>query len=154
IRRIECRDVIVNAWLGNELEGGPANLYLRRRGERIAWIPLLGPRSPGAVRTSEGGLEVAGEWSGIRFQASLRLAEAAPAWFWHVWLENAGTTAVELDLVVAQDVALADYGAVRLNEYYVSQYVDHTPLQHPTRGAVLAVRQNLSIGGRHPWALF
>ena len=27
--------------------------------------------------------------------------------------------------------ALAPYGAVRLNEYYVSQYVDHTPLQHP-----------------------
>jgi cellobiose phosphorylase len=154
IRRIDHRDVIVNAWLGNELEGGPANLYLRRRGERIAWTPLLGPRSPGEVRTGERGLEVSGEWSGIRFHASLRLAESAPAWFWHVWLENAGSAAAELDLVHAQDVALADYGAVRLNEYYVSQYVDHAPLAHPARGAVLAVRQNLSIGGRHPWALF
>jgi cellobiose phosphorylase len=60
---------------------------------------------------------------------------------------------VTLDLVHAQDVALADYGAVRLNEYYVSQYVDHTPLAHPSRGVVLAVRQNLPVGGRHPWAL-
>ena len=33
--------MIVNAFLGNELEGGPANLYLRRRADPIAWIPLL-----------------------------------------------------------------------------------------------------------------
>jgi cellobiose phosphorylase len=41
---------------------------------------------------------------------------------------------------------------VRLNEYYISQYVDYTPLTHPERGVVLAVRQNLPMGGRHPWA--
>src|SRR6185437_11817079 len=34
-----------------------------------------------------------------------------------------------------------------------SQYVDHTPLAHPERGTVLAVRQNLSMGGRYPWAV-
>ena len=45
------------------------------------------------------------------------------------------TTLMSVDLIYAQDVALAHYGAVRLNEYYVSQYVDHTPLQHPSRGA-------------------
>ncbi len=154
IRRIDHRDVIVNAFLGNELEGGPANLFLRRRGRRIAWIPLLGPRSPGTVHLDATGLEVRGEWSEVRFRLSLRLAESVPAWFWHVLLENAGRAPVALDLVHAQDVALADYGAVRLNEYYVSHYVDHTPLAHPSRGVVLAVRQNLSIGGRHPWTLF
>src|SRR5262249_40136730 len=40
---------------------------------------------------------------------------------------------------------------VRLNEYYVSQYIDFTPLQHAARGSVLAVRQNLAVDGRHPW---
>jgi cellobiose phosphorylase len=154
VRRIDHGDVMLNAFLGNELEGGPANLYLRRRGGRIAWTPLLGPRSPGRVQRSERGLDVCGEWSGIRFQVALRLAAEAPAWFWHVALENAGGEALELDLVHAQDVALADYGMVRLNEYYVSQYVDHTPLDHPARGVVLASRQNLAIGGRHPLALF
>ena len=79
------------------------------------------------------------------------IARSAPAWFWHVALHNVGATAQEVDLVHAQDVALAAYGAVRLNEYYVSQYVDHTPLAHPSHGAVLAVRQNLKVGGRHPW---
>ena len=153
IRRIDHRDVLVNTFLGTEAEGGPANLFLRRRGARIAWTPLLGPRSPGAVRLDASGLEIAGEWSGLRFRVSLVLAASTPAWFWHVALENAGREAATVDLLYAQDLALADYGLVRLNEYYVSQYVDHTPLAHPARGAVLAVRQNLSIGGRHPWVV-
>ncbi|GAB2594814.1 hypothetical protein GCM10027034_30150 [Ramlibacter solisilvae] len=151
IRRIDYRDVIVNAFLGNEVEGGPANLYLRRHGAHVDWTPLLGPRSPGLVRFGTQGLAISGDWSGIRFRVSLVLAASAPAWFWHVALEIAGDGSAMVDLVHAQDVALADYGAVRLNEYYVSQYVDHTPLAHPSRGAVLAVRQNLSVGGRHPW---
>ena len=151
IRRIDHRDVLVNAFLGNELEGGPANLYLRRHGERVDWTPLLGPRGPGAVCVDEQGLESAGEWMGLRFRVTLVLASSAPAWFWHVELENAARAPCRIDLVYAQDVALADYGAVRLNEYYVGQYLDHTPLEHPSRGAVLAVRQNLAVGGRHPW---
>ena len=152
IRRIDCGNVIVNAFLGNELEGGPANLYLRRHhGASIEWTPLLGPRSAGAVQLERQALHIAGEWKGLRFQVSLVLARSAPAWFWHVALENAGRDAQTVDLVYAQDVALAPYGTVRLNEYYVSQYVDHTPLQHAARGVVLAVRQNLGVGGRYPW---
>jgi cellobiose phosphorylase len=151
IRRIDCRDVIVNAFLGNELEGGPANIYLRKLGARIEWAPLLGPRSPGVVRLAEHEFEMSGAWAGIQFRVSLVLAASTPAWFWHVSLENASEKAQTVDLVYAQDVALTDYGALRLNEYYVSQYVDHTPLHHSTRGVVLAVRQNLGVGGRHPW---
>ena len=151
IRRIDYRDVVVNAFLGNELEGGPANLYLRRHGAHVEWTPLLGPRSPGAVKLEPQALEIAGEWGAIRFRVTLVLAGSVPAWFWHVALENTGPDAQTVDLVHAQDVALADYGVVRLNEYYISQYVDHTPVQHPSRGVVLAVRQNLGVGGRHPW---
>jgi cellobiose phosphorylase len=153
IRRMDHRDVIVNAFLGSELEGGPANLFLRRHADPVDWIPLLGPRSPAEVRLDERGLEIAGDWSGLRFRASLRLGESAPAWFWHVALENAGDRSATVDLVYAQDLALADYTALRLNEYYLSQYLDHTPLVHSTRGVALAVRQNLTIGGRHPWAV-
>src|SRR6185369_13536445 len=81
------------------------------------------------------------------------LAADAPAWFWHVTLENAGAAPVTVDLVYAQDLALANYGLVRMNEYYVSQYVDLTPLAHAQRGVALAVRQNLAMGDRHPWAV-
>ncbi|MCW5658999.1 MAG: hypothetical protein KIT60_14955 [Burkholderiaceae bacterium] len=151
VRRIDCGDVTVNAFLGNELEGGPANLYLRRHGAQVEWTALLGPRSPGAASLDEQSLQVAGDWAGIRFRLRLVLARSAPAWFWHVALENATPRAQTVDLVCAQDIALAHYGTVRLNEYYLSQYVDHTPLQHAARGVVLAVRQNLAVGGRHPW---
>src|SRR4029453_7306015 len=116
-------------------------------------VPLLGPRSPAAVHCDERGLRASGAWQGIRFVVSLVLAESDPAWFWHVDLENPGGVAATLDLIYAQDLALAHYGAVRLNEYYVSQYIDHTPLSHPERGVVLASRQNQSMGGRNPWCV-
>jgi cellobiose phosphorylase len=151
IRRIDHGDLCVNLFLGSELEGGPANLWLRRRGARIAAIPLLGPQSPAAFSLDAQGLHARGAWGDLRFRVSLVLARSAPAWFWHVALENAGAAALDVDLVWAQDLALADYAAVRLNEYYVSQYLDYTPLDHPERGAVLAVRQNLPVAGRHPW---
>jgi cellobiose phosphorylase len=153
LRRIDHRDVVVNLFPGNEMEGGPTNLYLRRRDRRNEAIPLLGPRSPARYRIRDDGFAARGEWGGIRFRVALRLAQSAPAWFWHVALENVSGAPLSVDLIHAQDLALADYGAVRQNEYYVSQYLDHTPLAHSERGAVLAVRQNQSVGGRHPWAV-
>jgi cellobiose phosphorylase len=154
MRRMSHRDVALNLFPGNALEGGPVNLWLRRHGDTRECVPLLGPRSPGAVRLDGSRLTIRGEWRELRFAVVLVLAAEAPAWFWHVRLENVGTQPVRVDLVHAQDVALTSYAAARMNEYYVSQYLDHAPLAHPERGAVLAVRQNLAVGGRYPWALF
>ena len=99
IRRIEYGDVIVNLLLGNALEGGPANLYLRRLGGRPAATPLLGPRSPAQVRCDRQGLSLTGAWQDLRFSISLVLAASAPAWFWHLELENTGDQAATLDLI-------------------------------------------------------
>jgi cellobiose phosphorylase len=150
---MDHRDIMLNLFLGNEVEGGPTNLYLRRHGEAIETVPLLGPRSPAAMSCDARGLRASGVWQGIRFGVSLVLADADPAWFWHVEVENLSNGVATLDLIYTQDLALADYGAVRLNEYYVSQYLDHTPLSHPERGVVVASRQNQSMGGRHPWCV-
>jgi len=46
LRRMEHGDIVLNLFLGTEIEGGPANVYLRRPGVEIAWTPLLGPHSP------------------------------------------------------------------------------------------------------------
>ncbi len=94
-----------------------------------------------------------GSWQGVSYRITLTLAQDAAAWFWHVELENSGSSAVQLDLTYAQDLALASYGAVRLNEFYVSQYLDHTPLNHPTRGLMTASRQNQAVNGKNPWCL-
>ncbi|MEO7337433.1 MAG: hypothetical protein ABIV63_12710, partial [Caldimonas sp.] len=146
-------DIVVNLFVGNALEGGPANVILRRHGAAIEHVLLLGPQSPTRWRgAAEGrGLDGAGEWQGLRYRIAFRLAADAPAWFWHVHVENTGPAPARLDLMLLQDLALAPYAAVRMNEYYVSQYIDHTPLAHAERGTVLAARQNQAVGTRTPW---
>ncbi len=160
LRRLDCGPVTLSLFLGNEMEGGPANLYLRRRAGAadssiIEWVPLLGPRSPSRFDVSPSGdrLLAAGEWSDIQYSVALVLAHNASAWFWHVELKNTATTPQEVDLTYAQDLALTQYWAVRLNEYYVSQYIDRTPLRDAAHGHLIASRQNLAVEGRHPWCL-
>ena len=156
IRRFDCGGTALNLFVGNELEGGPANLYLRRhRSGTTEFTPLLGPRSPTRfdLRQADGRLIGAGSWHGIDYVIALVLAQDAPAWFWHVRLLNTTPAQQQLDLICAQDIALAPYATVRLNEYYVSQYVDHSPLQHPSRGCAVASRQNLPTKGRNPWCV-
>ncbi len=145
LQRFDCGAISLLLFLGNEVEGGPANLYLRRHPAKgdstpIECVPLLGPRSPTSFEASASAdtLTGWGSWLGIDYSISLVLAKKATAWFWHVKLENKSATAQELDLTYAQDLALAPYWGLRLNEFYVSQYVDHTPLSHVDRGLVLA----------------
>jgi len=153
IRRMDHQDILLNLYLGTEMEGGPANLYLRRHGSSMESISLLGPHSPLSFDADEGSVNAAGEWMGIGLHLSLILSKEAPAWFWHVSLENGSSEVTTLDLLYVQDLALAHYWHVRLNEYYVCHYVDHTPLMHSDRGCVVASRQNLSMGGRNPWSV-
>ncbi len=156
IRRFDCGGTALNLFVGNELEGGPTNLYLRRhRSESTEFTPLLGPRSPTRfdLRLADGRLIGAGSWQGIDYVVALVLAQDAPAWFWHVRLMNTTPSQHQLDLIYAHDIALAPYETVRLNEYYVSQYVDHSPLQHSSRGCAIASRQNLPAQGRNPWCV-
>jgi cellobiose phosphorylase len=153
LRRLECSGVLLNLFVGNEVEGGPTNVYLRRHSGSIEWTPLLGPCSPTRFAPASNGLTGSGSWRGIDYSIVLVIAQSAPAWFWHVRLENMGPAEQLIDLTYAQDLALAPYGAVRLNEFYVSQYVDHTPLSHGARGVMIASRQNQAADGRNPWSL-
>lgn len=152
-RRMDCDDVLINLFPGSEAEGGPVNIHLRRHGGMVESIPLTGPCSPAVYRFEEHGMTGHGQWGDLVFRIRLLLAGGAPAWFWHVELENTGAEAVKCDLIHTQDIGIAHYGAVRLNEHYVSQYIDHSPLAHPTQGVVIASRQNQSMGGRFPWTI-
>lgn len=152
-RRISHDAIMVNLFPGSGAEAVPANLYLRRLGENPGFVPLLGPGSPAAYSSENEPFTARGAWWGLEFCVTLRLAQALPAWFWHVEITNTGTAGVTLDLIMTQDIALAHEAAVRMNEYYVSQYIDHTPLQHAKHGTVVASRQNQMQGGRYPWLL-
>ena len=91
IRRMDCGDIMLNNFLGNEAEGGPANIYLRRLGQAVESIPLLGPGSPASYQSDDRGMTASGTWGDLKFRLRLVLAESATAWFWHVELENTGS---------------------------------------------------------------
>ena len=155
IRRIDHGDVVVNLFLGSEIEGGPANVWLRRRGAAITSTPLLGPREPGHDRVRRRRARrcaVSGRASASR--SMLVLAAAAPAWFWHLRLENVGTRRATVDVVYAQDLALAPLRRDP-DERVLREPVRrlHAARCIPSAASCSAVRQNLAMGGRHPWAL-
>lgn len=148
--------LMLNLFPGNELEGGPANIWLRRRdaaGGEWRISPLLGPLSPLSVHAAEGAFEMRGEWDGLALRLQLRLADREPVLFWHLLAANVGGAACEIEPVLVHDVGLADYGAVRTNEFYVSHYLDLQPLHDAAHGVLLAARQNQAQRGQHPWLL-
>lgn len=147
LRRIDHSDVMLNLFLGNGLDASLANLHLRSGGNSMA---LLGPSSPSKIHASESGYEACGVWRGIAWRVILTLAKDAPAWFWHVEFSNETNATIEADLVLTQDTGLANYGLIRLNEYFVSQYIDHAALTHPRIGPVIVSRQNQPMGGKFP----
>jgi cellobiose phosphorylase len=155
LHRMHAHGVMLNLFVGNTLEGGPANLWLRHLGAdgTVQATPLLGPGSPLRATPAADVFAAAGEWQGVQVQLQLRLSATQAAWFWHVSLHNTTAMPLTLDLLSVQDIALAPYAATRLNEYYVSHYIDFTPLSHGRHGCMLAARQNLAVAGHHPWAL-
>ncbi len=153
VRRILHADIMLNLFVGNELEGGLGNLYLRVHGSDIKSVPLLGPSSPSVFHWDDSGMAATGNFEGLHYFVRLVLSETLPAWFWHVEVTNEGSQPVAFDLIHTQDIGLAHYGAIRLNEYYVSQYIDHSTIHHPHHGVAVASRQNQSMGGRYPWSV-
>jgi CRISPR-associated protein Csx3 len=89
---------------------------------------------------------------GVEASAALELSETDASWTWSVSMENRSDRAVECDVVLGQDLGLADEGAVRNNEAYTSHYVDLLPYRTDEYGVMLFARQNQRMhGGRYPW---
>ena len=150
---LECADLAINLFPGNELEGGPANLVLRRRDRPGQVHALLGPGGHREVRATADRLTVRGVWEALDYQVDFVIAPEIAGWFWTVSIASRDPDGVEVDVVHVLDVGLAPRAAIRTNEYYTSQYIDHQPLEHPVCGKVIASRQNLAMAGRHPWLL-
>ena len=160
VRRAGLGDDILGHFVGHEAEAPFANLWLRRTDdEGTELLPLLGPAAGGVWQPDASGQQASFEGQSssacgtLRWRVHLQLAEDVPAWFWHVQIQHAGASPLHWDVVQVQDIGLTAYGALRLNEHYVSQYVDLQSLPHPHCGTVLAARQNQSVAGRHPWVV-
>ena len=153
LRRLDVGDRSVLMYPAGELEAGPANLYLRIRGEEGAEaVALLGPGRASTVTWSSDGPIIIGRWRDLSYTVTFRLAAAMTAWYWHVSVKSLRSVTTEIDVIYAQDLALAPYSAVRACEYYVSQYLDLTPVVTSSVGTALGVRQNMP-GPTAPWAM-
>ncbi|GAB2774995.1 1,2-beta-oligoglucan phosphorylase [Terrabacter koreensis] len=156
LRRLEAFGTSLLLHPATVAEAGLANVHLRvHRPDGIARQPLLGPGSGSVVTPTDDGVVVTGRHEGLRYRLVFRLgtdASAPATWHWQVELTNTTGEPVTADVVLTHDPALAPLGNVRINEYYVSQYLDITPVATAGHGTAVAVRQNMP-GERVPWLM-
>ncbi|MEO5964760.1 MAG: hypothetical protein ABIR11_04785, partial [Candidatus Limnocylindrales bacterium] len=154
VAAIRHGELLVNQVPGSPLGGGIGNVYLRRRTRSgAAYVPLLGPSSASVFAADGAGAAWTGTFDDLEYTCRLRLANADATWFWTVETRNMGRQRVTLDVVLAQDVGLADEAAVRASERYTSQYLDHTIIEDPAHGFLIGTRQNLPQAGAAPWLM-
>ncbi|MGO4597234.1 GH36-type glycosyl hydrolase domain-containing protein [Terrabacter sp. 2RAF25] len=156
LRRLEAFGLSLLLHPATVAEAGLANVHLRvHRPDGIARRTLLGPGSGSTVTRTDDAVVVTGGHEGVRYQLVLRLGgdvSPEPTWHWDVELTNTTGEPVTADVVLTHDPALAPLDNVRINEYYVSQYLDITPVATSGHGTAVAVRQNMP-GERVPWLM-
>ncbi len=145
------RRIVINQTLALPIADGMARLYLRTGGRPMV-LPVIGPRAPLRVGSSDDRYIWEGEENGVRHRVTLWLHPRLNAWFWLVEVVNERKEELPCDAVLIQDLGLGDQGFLMNNEAYASQYLDNHIAHHPRLNHVLMGRQNLSQGGAHPWA--
>ncbi|MFF2446377.1 GH36-type glycosyl hydrolase domain-containing protein [Neobacillus sp. NPDC058068] len=139
---------MINQWLSNPIDGALNNLYLRLHlGAEIKAIPMLGVHSESQVSVSDANVVWKGTVDGIDYQVTFSLTEKG-IWFWDVTVTGHD---IEVDIIYGQDLGLADKGAVRTNEAFVSQYIDHKVFEDSKKGYIVCSRQNQPQQANFPY---
>lgn len=145
---------LLNQLLPGPAEDGLFRLLLRWHGAAGigGWCRLVGPGLEFACNGVDAAVWTSAADAGLHCTATLQLHPQQAAWTWRVRVHNTGSAARRIDVLLAQDLGLADEGAVRNNEAYTSQYLDLLPLRDDAFGWTILARQNQSMAGsRHPW---
>lgn len=139
---------MINQLLTNPIDGALSNLFLRiHTGSGIEAVPMLGVHSSSVVTYGDNRMQWEGRFKGVDYKVQFTPTDAG-AWFWDVELQGKD---MEVDVVYGQDIGIAHPGAVRSNEAYLSQYIDHAVFQQEDRGYVVCSRQNQPQGGAFPY---
>jgi cellobiose phosphorylase len=139
---------MINQLLCNSIDGALNNLFLRIHTESgIEAVPMLGVHSNSVVTHADNRVIWEGSVKGIDYKV-LFTPTVTGAWFWDVELQGEG---IQADVVYGQDIGIAHPGAVRNNEAYLSQYIDHAVFQKEDLGYVVCSRQNQPQGGVFPY---
>ncbi|MFY4774068.1 GH36-type glycosyl hydrolase domain-containing protein [Metabacillus sp. RGM 3146] len=142
------QSVMINQWLSNPIDGSLNNLYVRiHTASEIRAYPMLGSKSGSTFHIQDSHAIWKGMVEEISYQVTFSMTEAG-IWFWEVELDAEGITA---DIIYGQDLGLAHRGAVRTNEAFVSQYIDHQVFQDERKGYIVCSRQNQPQDGTFPY---
>ncbi|GAA1977958.1 hypothetical protein GCM10009817_18000 [Terrabacter lapilli] len=153
LRRLEAYGRSLLLHPATVAEAGLSNVHLRVHApDGIRRLTLLGPGSGSVVTAGEGHVVVTGRHEALDYRLVLTLGREHASWHWDLELTNTSDAPVTADVVLTHDPALAPLGAVRTNEYYVSQYLDITPVATAGHGTAVAVRQNMP-GELVPWLM-
>ncbi|MFC0189401.1 GH36-type glycosyl hydrolase domain-containing protein [Fictibacillus aquaticus] len=138
---------MINQLASNPIDGSLNNIYLRlHQLDGVKAYPLLGVRSGSKVHHTDKQVIWEGAVEGVSYEVTLTLTKQG-IWFWDVVLDGEG----EADLVYGQDVGIAHQGAVRTNEAFTSQYIDHKVFDDSKLGYVICSRQNQPNGKAFPY---
>ena len=152
LHTIKHGTVMLNLYSPSEFESALSNIYLRTHNEdTIEFTPLMHFNKAMRTYRNEAGL-VVWETKTDAFCASVIISFAVDSGklYFTTSVENVSASTMAYDLVFGQDVALADEGAVKSNECYVSQYLDHQVFETKEEGYVVCSRQNLPQSTGNP----
>lgn len=152
IQRISYQDIMINQLISNPIDGSLNNIYLRLFDpNHTRLFPLLGAQSSHTMQEFRQLGEQQLYWDGqadeVHYRVTFTLTLQG-VWFWDVELNGLQT---EADLIYGQDLGLADTAAVRSNEAYLSQYIDHTVYNHEQQGFIVCSRQNQPQSSGFPY---
>ena len=145
---------LINQFIPGPAEDGFFRLILRWHtpGGASGWAPIVGPAVTHRSLSSSSLQWETNLGPGISCRSTLAIDPTQSAWSWRTILSNLSGGAVEVDVLIAQDLGLADEAAVRNNEAFTSQYIDLLPVRDERWGWVVLARQNQTAeGGAHPW---
>ncbi|VGO12604.1 1,2-beta-oligoglucan phosphorylase [Pontiella desulfatans] len=135
-------DLMVSQLEGHPLQGGLDRVDLRLLGaDEIQAVPMSGTSANCAFH--ENGVRWMRTEEGIEAAVELVLHPELPILYRICHAKNTNTKAVSIDWMAGQDIGIADPGALKSNEAYVSQYLDHKIMAHPIAGKAVLSRNNL-----------
>lgn len=141
-------NIMVNQLFGNAIDGSLNNIFLRVfNNDKIDFYPLLGVKSASTFSTSPNKAKWAGAVHGVQYEVIFHMANEQ-MWFWEV---NLNGNELEVDLVYGQDIGLAHLNAIRSNEAYNAQYLDHAVFEDDSTGFTVCTRQNQQQGDDFPY---
>jgi cellobiose phosphorylase len=153
VKFIEAAPIRISLKPATPFSKSGTNIWLRKRGEKMEFHPLLGPNSDSRFNVSDDSFIAKGSWAGIDFKCILQLSQKSLSWQWCIEIKNTTGEPVDLDLIYLQDVGLKPITGELINEYYVSQYLERRILEDKTYGSVICCRQNTRESVGYPWLM-